>query len=771
MSSIPDPLPSNNKGPSPATPSLEVGLAALKQGDHPTAIAHLEGVCEIELHEPTILRAQMGLVLAYEGNGQIESALALCQTLRSSSQGQVKEWAERTNAGLRARYPQILSSPPQTSQPPAPPDPTGFVPSSPPPAGKKSRTPLAPTPSPPAAGKQNKPQQSPNPQIPAPPLQPLNRNISWRNAGRAKDWKPLSLAKQWPLRLLLAGTLAAQFWVMRAIFQFFLATSNDILVKLRLAPIQEFYRLYYAPNPPVLAAMALLLVASPWLLDALLQRFYGAVPLSADTLAASSPEAVQVLKRFCRQKNWPVPALKLLPTAAPVALTYGNLPRTARIAVSQGLLDRLADGEIAAICAGELGHIATGDFAVMSLAALVANIPYLIYWQVAQWGDRWQNAGSWQAKLLRSGAAGISALAYGLYWLLRWPALWLSRVRVYYSDRLAAETTGNPNGLTRALLKMAAGIAEDVGQLGKTSYFLEGFDLLVPAGHRQAVGLGSCLAGTRLESLLEWDCRNPYRRWLAANNSHPPAGDRLQLLAQYARFWKLETELDLGGSVPAGSSETLNRKTLLLLGAPFFGVQAGLAAACLLWLVGWTGVQLRISLISWVFRDWQWLFWGLLLAGFSLGTVVRFNAFFPEIPRSADLPAPSLPALLAGPAALPLDSQPVRLEGRLLGRTGISNWLAQDLLLQTATGVVKLHCFSKLGPVWLLAKSVRPWDLVSRQVTVTGWFRRGATPWIDVETLQAGAGKTSRSGHPIWSAILAGAAALWAAYLISRGGF
>jgi Zn-dependent protease with chaperone function len=771
MSSIPDPPASNNRGASQATPSLEAGLAALKQGDHPTAIAHLEGVCEIELHEPTILRAQMGLVLAYEGNGQIESALALCQTLSSSPQRQVKEWAERINAGLQARYPQILPSPAPTSQPPAPPDPTGFVPSPSLPAGKKSRAPLGSAPSPPAAGKQNKPQQSPNPQIPALPIQPVNRNISWRNAGRKKDCKPLPLAKQWHFRLLLAGTLAAQFWVMRAIFQFFLATVNDILVTLRLAPIQEFYRLYYAPNPPVLAAMALLTLASPWLLDALLQRFYGAVPLSADTQAASSPEAVQVLKRFCRQKNWPVPVLKLLPTTAPVALSYGNLPRTARIAVSQGLLDRLADAEIAAICAGEIGHIATWDFAVISQATLVANIPYLIYWQVAQWGDRWPKAGSWQAKLLRSGATGISALAYGLYWLLRWPALWLSRVRVYYSDRLAAEMTGNPNGLTRALLKMAAGIAEDVQQQGKTSYLLEGFDLLVPVGHRQAGGLGSCLAGTSLESLLEWDCRNPYRRWLAVNNSHPPAGDRLQLLAQYARFWKLETELDLNKRVSAGSSESLNRKTLLLLGAPFFGMLAGLAAGCLLWLLGWIGLQFRISLISWLFRDWEWVFWGLLLVGFSLGTVVRFNSFFPEIRPSADLAAPSLPSLLAQSAALPLDSQPVRLEGQLLGRTGIGNCLGQDLLLHTASGLVKLHCFSNLGPVWLQAKSLRPWDLVSRQVTVTGWFRRGATPWIDVETLQAGAGRTCRSGHPIWSAILAGAAALWATYLLSQGGF
>ncbi len=70
-------------------------------------------------------------------------------------------------------------------------------------------------------------------------------------------------------------------------------------------------------------------------------------PLSSDTLSTHSPEAIRVLQRYCRQQRWSLPRLAILPTSVPMALTYGNLPRTARIVVSQGLLEQLADDEIA----------------------------------------------------------------------------------------------------------------------------------------------------------------------------------------------------------------------------------------------------------------------------------------------------------------------------------------------------------------------------------------------------------------------------------------
>ncbi|HAG85324.1 MAG TPA: hypothetical protein DCL61_30315, partial [Cyanobacteria bacterium UBA12227] len=50
-------------------PSLDTGLAALKQGNYSMAIAHLEGVREIELDESLVSRAAMGLVTAYRRIG------------------------------------------------------------------------------------------------------------------------------------------------------------------------------------------------------------------------------------------------------------------------------------------------------------------------------------------------------------------------------------------------------------------------------------------------------------------------------------------------------------------------------------------------------------------------------------------------------------------------------------------------------------------------------------------------------------------------------
>ena len=154
-------------------------------------------------------------------------------------------------------------------------------------------------------------------------------------------------------------------------------------------------------------------------------------------------------------------------------MTYGNLPRTARIVVSQGLLEQLADDEIATIYAAELGHIAHWDFVVMSLVLLVTLPIYRLYQQVSGWGDKANQEFARLADLLF-----LLVCVYGVWCLLTGTALWLSRLRLYYSDRIAAEITGNPNALIRALLKIAIGIAGDMQKPEHTSWQLESLNLL-----------------------------------------------------------------------------------------------------------------------------------------------------------------------------------------------------------------------------------------------------------------------------------------------------
>jgi Peptidase family M48 len=415
--------------------------------------------------------------------------------------------------------------------------------------------------------------------------------------------------------------------------------------------------------------------------------------------------------------------------------------------VSQGLLDQLSDDEIAAIYAAELAHIVHWDFAVMSWLALVAQLPHWAYWQVATWGDRQHD------RVLQTLSVVGSSLAYGLYRWLRLPGLYLSRMRNYYSDRTATELTGNPNGLTRALMKMATGIRQDIQHQGYTSPLLESFSPLMPVGMDGA------------ES-WEWDRSNAYRHWLSINNSHSPLGDRLHLLTLYAKHWKLESELDWNQK--ENISRDRKKSGFLLQAAPFLGIVVGVAIALCLWVLGWVAGKAGWLGFSWLWTD-QSVLMGLALIGFAFGTFLRINAFFPDIKRSNV--QTDLSPLLSNPAALPIDSQPVRLQGQLLGRKGFSNWLSQDLLLQTETELIRLHHTSNLGVLSdLMPQPVRPQKLMNETVTVTGWWRRGATPWIDVETIQAKRGTTIRSEHPVWSTTLGAIAAVIGIYMIFKGG-
>ena len=87
------------------------------------------------------------------------------------------------------------------------------------------------------------------------------------------------------------------------------------------------------------------------MLDWVLTRFSGQEELTKEKLNSYSRETPRVLQRACQQRHWSTPQLRILPISAPMIISYGNLPRTARITVSQGLLEQLADDEIAAIYA------------------------------------------------------------------------------------------------------------------------------------------------------------------------------------------------------------------------------------------------------------------------------------------------------------------------------------------------------------------------------------------------------------------------------------
>jgi len=740
---------------------LDAGLAALKRQEYGTAIAHLESLFRTPAERSVQLKARMGLVMAYEKSGNVQEAIALCQTLSNSSHLQTQRWAAKALAEIAQRHPeaaapaaasvQSLNTSPPAARPAAEDDLAAGL----------TRAPSSPRNSPPqSASRAVLASTSPPPGETA--IAPVPAaSIDWRLAGRAQKWLPLPMVDRAGLWALGLGTAIALFAVLRGLLLAAFWLFNHTIARITFPIDLRYYAIYRDPTALVLLILLGLAIALPWLMTTLLRWADQMQPLTVDTLEQASPEAARVLKRIFGPQQRSLPKLALLPTDAPLVLTYGWLPRLSHLVVSRGLLAQLRDDEIAALVAGEIGHLQHWTAGVMSLVVLVGLLPYRLYRVLGQWGDRQRNG------ILRSFAMAVSLLCYGIFWLCRAVGLWFSRRRLFYSDRTAANLTGNPNALSRALLKCSLGLSQSVAQQRHTSPLLESLELLMPVGIKTSLTLGSLYAQHPSPDLLQWDCQNPHRHWLSVSNAHPPLGDRLQRLSRYAQQWRLFPELDL----PPAARPRLSwkeRRPLLLQASPYLGLGLGLAIALALWLVGGLAAQFNWRGLSWMWGD-RTLLLGCSLLGFSFGTFCRINPFFRDIPRSAPADL-SLIDLMQSPAPIPLPGQPLRLRGTLLGQRGICALPSQDLLLQCETGLIRLHHTPRLGPLGsLLSPGRHPSGLIGRPVTVTGWFRRGATPWIDVETIQTTQGAVCRSEHPLWSTMVAIAAALWGGYVILTG--
>ena len=857
--------PSHSSKPQPSSPrrtKAKQAMAALEQKQYGKAIALLKPLIEQTTKPSTQAQLQKALVKAYKGQGSIDRAMNLCQTLQQHRDPAVQKWATNAIDHLKKRYPDAIPTP-------TPLDATGFSVRTPPQAAKPtetapevvedtqvgqdtqigqdrkqetveetdafapssdldaptpttdffkpiSSTPKAsaparstPTPAPPSPPStqpltsDSAPSKRPDPAPSvSPSLQPTLQTIAlqtlpWTQADRAKRWSPLkpkvTMATQIRTLLVHGWTAIALWWLATIFLQWGMAIGNLFRGQIEVFILMPRW-FFLETHPGWVAGLVVLglLVLSPWLLDLLLRVTYRAKPLTMADLVRYSKEAKTVLEKSSRQHRHSLPSLRLLPTQTPVLMSYGLLPRVSRIVVSEGLLRQLNEDELATLYGAELNHIRHWNLALMTGVTLSAQVSYALYQLFSAWGGGGKNG------FLQWIGGTLAAIAYGMFWLVRGSGLWLARTRIAEGDRMAANITGNPNGLTRALLKVAIATATDIRRQGYTAPLLERFEWLMPVGYRSAISAGSIfpvqwqmqshhlLTGVTEEAtnnvtdevapaftppaptveatLLEWEYRNPHRDWLSVNNTHPPLGDRLYALAQQAKHWRLSAEVE----VPSRSRLSPSRKWNLQL-APFMGFPFGAAIALILWIVGVVADQFDFVAIDWLEYDSYSIFWGMLAMGFSFGTILRINEFFPDIKPSTKTDA-ELAELLTNSEAIPVESQTIQLEGKLLGRKGVDNWLNQDLILQTQTGLIRLHCISMLGTFGhLIFNVIRLQPLKGRTVTVTGWLRRGATPWIDVDTIKTQRGSIVQSGHPIWSTFLASVLAIWGAYVMYQG--
>ncbi len=166
-----------------------------------------------------------------------------------------------------------------------------------------------------------------------------------------------------------------------------------------------------------------------------------------------APELYARLERLCDRADLPTPALYLVPSESPNAFATGRDPQHAAIALTKGILDLLPDDELDAVIAHELTHVRNRDTLTQAVAGTLAgSLTYLgriltlgaLYFPVARVGRRGNNPFAILFLLV------VGPLAAGLIRMA------ISRTREYAADAGAAEITGNPLALVRALETLEA---------------------------------------------------------------------------------------------------------------------------------------------------------------------------------------------------------------------------------------------------------------------------------------------------------------------------
>jgi|GEM_PF-428564 len=695
---------------------LKQGIDAARRGDYAAAIAPLQGYTESCTNQGStyFLQSQRALAKSYQALGQVEQAIALCQQFQQSEHPALQAWAKQALTALAPEAPEAASAVPAPATPATP---------------ESVHQPLSP---------QRRSGRAAN--VPNSPPTPLQK------AGRAaKAGVKLTMAG-------VGGSLALASTVTLS-----LLSGMIFVLCLGLALV------YDSHNPTLGLGLAIGFTVlfnlisfflTPFWMDLMQAWLYGTRWVSLSDIERRSPEAGRTIRQVCAQYNLKQPRLGLISDQNPTAFTYGSLPNASRLVVSQGLFTYLDDDEIATVYAHELGHIVHWDFAVMTLASTLVQTAYLIYVYVRRVAFHLD-------KKQREAAMSLAMVAYVFYLIGTYLLLYLSRVREYFADHFAAEVTGNPNALSRALVKIAYGILEEGKRSQEPSRLVEGTRALGIYDARAAAGVGTAYRivsePARMGRVFLWDLFNPWAWWMELNSTHPLTGKRVRALSTYAEQLGLDTEFDMGRVVAEGKKLSKGKLyghfvlDILLYASPAIGFIGGLAVGIALFI--WT--QNGVALL------------GMMLLGFGMGQFCQTLALFPNFGRA---PQKDILDLMSDPYASPLRGQPVKLEGRVIGRGDAGYRFGSDLKFQDETGMVFVRYSSRFGPLGNFLFGASQADgFVNREASVVGWFRRGVMSWVDlIQLRRQNDGRVVSSYHRFWGFLLAIGAIVFSFFIMAN---
>ncbi|USZ66665.1 M48 family metalloprotease [Halorussus salilacus] len=180
--------------------------------------------------------------------------------------------------------------------------------------------------------------------------------------------------------------------------------------------------------------------------------------------AEEYPDLHATVTRLAARLDLPTPTVAVSRTAVPNAFTVGRSPESATVVVTEGLLDRLDDEELAAVLAHELAHVKNRDVAVMTLAYFLPTLTYFVamgaYFVLKGVFHGLGGMGRSNGDGKGLAVAVVVLVVSSVLTLAVSAAFWvgsflffrlLSRYREFAADRGAVSLTGEPLALASAL--------------------------------------------------------------------------------------------------------------------------------------------------------------------------------------------------------------------------------------------------------------------------------------------------------------------------------
>ncbi len=179
----------------------------------------------------------------------------------------------------------------------------------------------------------------------------------------------------------------------------------------------------------------------------------GAKPIAKE----QNPYLYRMVENLCITNGAPMPKIYIIEDNAINALAAGRKPEVASIAVTRGALDKLKNEELEGVLAHELSHIKNYDIRFMTLVAVMVGAIVMISHIFLRsrhflGRGRSRDSGNVNVIFLVTGIA-LAILSPIIAEMIK---LAVSRRREYLADASGALLTRYPEGLARALEKIAA---------------------------------------------------------------------------------------------------------------------------------------------------------------------------------------------------------------------------------------------------------------------------------------------------------------------------